>query len=159
MLAVGMALCGFANAALSETVSRSGFVIELAESAQAPGCVVFDIRSVEMTTSYKNLLHVMFQEFKARPELEFDCVVLAHDGVERFRVPGPEMRRMARSYVDGGNVTIALILEFPSHVTDVEGRQLYPTWTGGLIGRIEAQAADGNSLADAWFRDAVLAAR
>ena len=119
------------------------------ESAMSSDVVVFDIAGKSSSDARRIDAVNLLMQFATKLDLSgVRRVVLAREGKPKFYLDASDIQRLASSYDNGGRLWA--FDHLPERCCDLSGAHPYGTWTGGWLGVAEHQAADLDSLLEAW---------
>jgi hypothetical protein len=113
--------------------------------------LIFDLRSVSLTTSPADVFRIFLQTASALKARRFERVELAHRGSTKFIIRGDYFRQVGNEY--GRQNPIYTIRTFPEHVYRLDGTAAYPSWSGGWIGVMNRQMEDFADVHRTWYLD------
>ena len=114
-----------------------------------PDAIVFDLWHVGDEASGALILGRFFQFAEEMKDREFREVRLAHKGKTKFVLDGDDFQDIGKQL--SWQNPMYLIRTFPERLKTTEGRQAYDTWTGGMIGVLNAQMEDVNEMTHEWY--------
>lgn len=121
-----------------------------------PGTIVYDLRGVGMTGSSAGVLGAFFAFAEEMKDREFNEVLLAWRGDVRFRLDGKDFKEIGESFA--WENPVFLLRTFPERLKRADGTAAFETWSGGMLGVLNAQMDDVNTMSEEWFmRDAIAA--
>lgn len=114
-----------------------------------PDSIVFDLRDVSWDASGALILGRFFafaEEFKDR---KFGEVRLAYKGRTKFILDGDDFRKIGRE--NSWQNPVYTIRTFPEKLRTPDGRRAYSSWSGGMLGVLNAQMSDVNKITRDWY--------
>lgn len=114
-----------------------------------PGTLVLDLRNIDEDAAMLDVDRGLFMIAERFAEREFDRVILAYKGQERFQLPGAYFQRIGEEY--SWQNPVVLIRELPQNVYFTDGSRVFNVWTGGVLGVMSSQLADHQTLHELWY--------
>lgn len=114
-----------------------------------PDAIVFDLWRVGDEASGALILGRFFQFAEEMKDREFREVRLAHKGKTKFILAGDNFQEIGEQL--SWQNPMYLIRTFPERLRMPDGRQAYDTWTGSMIGVLNAQMEDVNEMTHEWY--------
>ena len=114
-----------------------------------PDAIVFDLWQLGGEASGAMILGRFFQFAEERKDRDFREVRLAHKGKTKFILDGDDFQEIG-DQVSWQN-PVYLVRTFPEKLMTPDGRPAYGTWTGGMLGVLNAQLEDVNEMAREWY--------
>jgi len=119
-----------------------------------PSSIVFDIWGTSVDASGAGVLGALFDFAEEMKNREFSYVYLAYRGNVRFRISGKKFSDIGQSL--SYQNPVYLIRTLPESVEAPDGRSAFGSWSGGLLGVLNAQMEDVNQLnKDWWINDEI----
>lgn len=115
--------------------------------------LVFDLRGLSEQNSTLDVMRVLFTAASSLQDHRFEHVLLAYKGEKRFVLKGDYFFQLGREY-RGSQNPVFLLRTFPENVFQLDGKQAFGTWTGGLLGVVAEQMKDLTKLHEQWYIDA-----
>ncbi|GAD29939.1 conserved hypothetical protein [Photobacterium leiognathi lrivu.4.1] len=119
-----------------------------------PNTLVFDIRGVALDKSQVDVSRVLLQSAEALKNNEFERVILAHDGNEKFLLKGDFFKSIGQEY--GTQNPMYTLRTFPQNVYNLDGTKAFPTWTGGMLGVLGKQMEDFSEFNKQWYLNSLV---
>lgn len=117
--------------------------------------LVYDLEHVGFGHAPIDVFRVLLQYAEEVQDKDFEEVVLAFRGEPKFRLKGDYFQTLGREYSFQNPTYTART--FPENLYLPEGGRAYETWTGGLLGVLNAQLEDFNDFHDEWYKDDLVA--
>ena len=114
-----------------------------------PKIVAIDVTEVGPDKSTADVFRVLFQIAENLEGKQFDKVYLTSKGTKKFYIEGEYFEELGSSF--SYQNPVYLLRTFPENTFLLDGKNAFPTWTGGLIGVTAKQMEDLNNLARDWF--------
>ncbi len=114
-----------------------------------PSELVFDLRDISGSSSPADVSRVLLQYAEALKAKEFERVVLAYRGTQKFQLKGSYFRTLGREY--GTQNPVYTMRTFSENVYELDGTAAFGTWTGGLLGVVGKQMEDFNEFHKRWY--------
>lgn len=114
-----------------------------------PDSIVFDLRHVGWDASGALILGRFFafaEEFKDR---EFREVRLAYKGRTKFILDGDDFREIGQE--NSWQNPVYTIRTFPEKLRKPDGTRAYSSWSGGMLGVLNAQMGNVNEITRDWY--------
>ena len=111
--------------------------------------IVFDIRSVDGSTSMADMTRRLLKAAEALKEWRFSRVYLAYRGDERFYLEGAYFKQLGEER--GFQNPVYTIRTMPENVHNLDGSPAFGQWTGGVIGVLGRQMEDVNEFHRRWW--------
>ena len=117
----------------------------------APRTIVVDLRRIGADAAMLDVDRGLFQIANRLRGREYDKVILAFRGEQKYMLEGSYFRRLGQEY-DWQN-PIVLVRELPEHTYNLDGSPAFQVWTGGLLGVVTAQMEDHEAMHRQWYLD------
>jgi hypothetical protein len=114
-----------------------------------PSELVIDLKDVSGSNSPADVSRVLLQYADALKIKEFEKVILAYRGTEKFQLKGSYFRTLGEEY--GTQNPVYIMRTFPENVYGLDGTAAFETWTGGLLGVVGKQMEDFNEFHKRWY--------
>lgn len=114
-----------------------------------PSKLVFDLRKVSGSNSLADVSRVLLQYAAALKAKEFERVVLAYGGTQKFQINGTYFQSLGEEY--GTQNPVYTMRTFTENVYELDGTAAFGTWTGGLLGVVGKQMEDFNEFHKQWY--------
>jgi len=145
-----------ANQALKRDPRNEGITIWVYyQYGVNPQQVVFDLRDVSGSKSRADVFRALLQFAESKKKRRYRSVILSYRGRPKFVIPGDYFRTLGQEY-DFQN-PVYTMRTFPSQITGVDGRPVFPPREGGLLYVLKAEIEDFNELHDRWYMRDMLA--
>lgn len=119
-----------------------------------PNQIVYDLWNVGYGASEAEVMGGLLRFADAVKDRHFDKVILAYRGTPRFILDGDDFHRIGQEF-DFQNPVYTL-RTFPEKLTTMEGYPAFGSWTGGMLGVLNAQLKDLNELGRRWYLNDIL---
>lgn len=113
-----------------------------------PKTIVLDVKSVDDDNSLSDILRSLFQLAEKLKERDFDKVILASSGKQKFYIDGEHFKKIGQEHEYQNPVYTLRTL--PENIYMLNGEKAYPTWTGGVLGVAGKQMEDLNEFGKKW---------
>jgi hypothetical protein len=113
--------------------------------------VVFDLSDVSGESSAMDVFRVFLQFAQSQKDRHYDKVILAAYGEKKFTIPGSYFHDLGVEY--GEQNPMYTIRSFPQHVTDMNGIQPFPEYTGGVLGVLNKELEEFNDMNKQWYQN------
>lgn len=120
-----------------------------------PNGLVLDVHEVGAGGARIDVTRMIFQAAAAFRDRSFADITLAFRGSARFILPGDEFQAIGRLYAAGEN-PVFLIRTLPERLRNPDGTRAFSEWTGGVIGVMNRQMEDHNTMHDRWYLNELL---
>lgn len=120
----------------------------------APNQIVYDLWTVGYDASEAEVMGGLLRFADALKDRRFEKVILAYRGEPRFILDGDDFHRIGQEF-DYQNPVYTL-RTFPEKLKTMEGRPAFGSWTGGMLGVLNAQLEDLNELGRRWYLNDIL---
>lgn len=117
-----------------------------------PDEIVIDLRQIEDSASMADVDRVLFTVAEALQARDYSHVYLAYRGSSRYMLDGEYFADVGREYAYQNPVY--LVRTLPENVLRLDGRPAFQTWTGGMLGVLNAQLRDHEEFHLHWYLDA-----
>lgn len=119
-----------------------------------PKKLVFDLREVPLDKSAMDVSRVLLQSSEALKDKDFESIILAHNGSEKFMLKGDFFRLTGKEY--GTQTPIYTLRTLPQNVYNLDRTKAFPTWTGGMLGVLGKQMEDLSEFNKQWYLNSVI---
>ena len=110
--------------------------------------LVFDLQ--ELTGGSRiDVFRVLLDFAETTTDLSFGTVQFACRGKAKFEMAGSYFRELGRER-DTQNPAFT-VRTFPENLRTPEGERAFPEWTGGVLGVLQKQLEDFNTMHDRWY--------
>jgi hypothetical protein len=113
--------------------------------------VVFDLSEVSGESSAMDIFRVFLQFAETQKEHRYDKVILSAYGEKKFSIAGDYFHELGIEY--GSQNPMYTIRTFPHHVTDMNGIQPFPEYTGGILGVLSKEMEEFNDMSKQWYQN------
>jgi hypothetical protein len=117
--------------------------------------VVFDLSDVSGQSSAMDIFRVFLQFAQSQKDRHYDKVILAAYGEKKFTIPGDYFHELGAEY--GSQNPMYTIRTFPHHVTDMNGIQPFPEYSGGALGVLNKEMEEFNDMNKQWYQNDYIA--
>lgn len=114
-----------------------------------PSVLVIDVKEVTDNNSAADVFRILLQYAEKIQKMEFEKVNLNSKGKIKFYLKGDYFRELGEEY-DFQN-PVYTMRTFSENVYTLDGRNAFPTWTGGVIGVLGKQMEDFNEFHRQWY--------
>jgi len=114
-----------------------------------PSELVLNLRDVSGSNSPADVSRVLIQYAEALKAKEFERVILAYRGTQKFQLKGAYFRALGKEY--GTQNPVYTMRTFPENVYELDGTAAFGEWTGGLLGVVGKQMEDFNEFHKRWY--------
>jgi hypothetical protein len=118
----------------------------------APKTLVFNLTEVTGEASRLDVFRVFLQYADAMKDRQFDKVILAARGTEKFQIDGSYFRQLGQEY-DTQN-PVYTIRTFPTHLEPLDGGNHFAEYDGGIIAVVTAEMDQFSQFSDRWYVNA-----
>ncbi|MFD1436913.1 hypothetical protein HLH14_12555 [Acinetobacter sp. ANC 4282] len=119
-----------------------------------PTQLEYDLRSISGENSTADVTRIMLQFSEKIKNKNFDKVVLAYKGSDKFYFKGDYFQKLGNEYEFQN--PIYTLRTIPENVYSLGGGRMYGAWTGGWLGVMGKQMEDLNNFAKDWYLDDVI---
>lgn len=116
-----------------------------------PDTIVFDLWNVGWDASGALILGRFFAFAEEMKDRNFREVHLAYKGRTKFILDGDHFQEIGRQH--SWQNPIYTIRTFPEKLLTSDGRRAYSSWSGGVLGVLNAQMHDVNQMVRDWYLD------
>lgn len=109
----------------------------------------YDLRQVDYNKAPADVFRVFLQYSEKMCDKNFDQVVLAYKGKDKFILSGKDFNQVGREY--GLQNPIYTIRTFPAKLKTPDGRTPYPGYTGGILGVLKGEMEDFTEFHKEWY--------
>lgn len=144
-----------AQTTVSEDPRNSNVVFTIMYKHFIPGKdLVFNIRDIGMESAPVDVFRVLLHTAEALQHKDFNTITLAYKGDDRFLIQGNYFQEIGESYrYENPAYTMRTFCE---HLYNIDGTRAFSTWTGGILGVLNAQLEDFNEFHHQWYLDDLL---
>ena len=114
-----------------------------------PKTIVVDVKSVDDDNSLSDILRNLLQLAEKLKERNFDKVILASAGKQKFYIDGEHFKKIGQEHEYQNPVYTLRTL--PENIYTLNGENAYPTWTGGFLGVAGKQMENLNEFGKKWI--------
>jgi hypothetical protein len=114
-----------------------------------PQILIYDLKSVSNNNSMADVFRVFLQFSDSVKEKKFETVIIAYNGIAKFKLGGDYFNTIGKEYLFQNPVYT--IRTFPEHLKKADGSQAYAHWTGGMLGVLQKQMDDFNNFHRQWY--------
>ncbi|MDR2874309.1 MAG: hypothetical protein LBV44_00055 [Methylobacillus sp.] len=114
-----------------------------------PRVIVFDLRQVSGNNSPLDVSRTLLQFADKLKDKQFDQIILAHKGIEKFILKGDYFHKLGAEY-DFQNALYTL-RTLPENAYSLDGSPAFGTWTGGWLDVFSKQMEDFNEFHKRWY--------
>ncbi len=116
-----------------------------------PDAIVFDLRTVRYDASGALILGRFFKFAEEMKDRQFREVRLAYKGETKFILDGDDFHEIGQQ--NSFQNPLYTVRTFPSKLRAPDGTSAYSSWSGGLLGVLNAQMGDVNQMSRDWYLD------
>ncbi|MDD2467153.1 MAG: hypothetical protein PHI97_24455 [Desulfobulbus sp.] len=114
-----------------------------------PNILVFDLRSVSGNNSPADVTRTLLQSAEILKNNKINLVILSCKGNPKFMLKGNYFHTLGAEY--GIQNPVYTLRTLPENIYDLDGKQVFGAWTGGVLGVIGKQMEDLNELHRRWY--------
>lgn len=114
-----------------------------------PSTLVFNIKDISGEKSPADVFRVFLQFSAKLKDRNFEKIVLANKGKEKFYLSGEYFRTLGQEF--GTQNPIYTIRTFPENLYKPDGTKAFGSWSGGLLGVVKEQMNDFLEFHKQWY--------
>lgn len=114
-----------------------------------PSVLVIDIRGIGDTIAPTDVTRLLLQFAAKRKEATYKRVILATRGTPKLQFEGSYFKTLGEEF--GTQNPMYTIRTMPENTYDLDGKQAFGTWTGGVLGVLSKQMEDVVDLHKRWY--------
>lgn len=110
--------------------------------------VVFDITSIEKSSKL-DVFRVLLNFAEINKQKNYKKIFLSYKGEEKFIIPGEYFKQLGVEF--GSQNPMYTIRTFPENIQNLDGKNAYDHWSGGLLGVLQKQMEDFDDFHKKWY--------
>ena len=110
--------------------------------------ILIDVLSIS-SASKATVFRIILEVSEKLKDNTLDKVIFSHKGIEKFYITGAYFKTLGEEY--GTQNAIYTMRTFPENVRNLDGTSAFETWSGGMIGVLNAQMKDLSDFHDRWY--------
>lgn len=119
-----------------------------------PDRIVYDLWDVGWDASTAQVMGGLMRFSAEMKDRDFAAVHLAYKGKTKFILDGDDFRQIGREFA--WQNPVYLLRTFPEKLRHPDGSRAFDTWSGGVLGVLNAQLEDLNEVGQQWFIEDML---